>query len=123
MMMVKTELKPSSIEGLGVFALEFIPSGSVVWKLDDRFYSMVHENDLKKLPPLMQDHFERYSWPHLFKEGILCCCIDNGRFMNHSKNANTDFRDQEVGKAKKDILVGEEITCNYAEFDPHFKGF
>lgn len=123
MMMVRTELKSSSIEGIGVFALEFIPLGSVVWKLDDRFYSMVHINDLETLPPIMRDHFQKYSWPHLLRDGVLCCCIDNGRFMNHSSNANTDFRAKEIGKAKRDISPGEEITCNYSEFDSTFRGF
>ena len=39
--------------------------------------------------------------------------MDNGRFMNHWANRNTDFTDPVVGWAIRDIAEGEEITCNY----------
>ena len=48
---------------------------------------------------------------------------DNGRFMNHSLGPNTDFRIFDRGFALFDIAQGEEITCNYHEFDPTFAGF
>jgi len=40
--------------------------------------------------------------------------------MNHSLQPNTDFRDSVFGYAIRDIAAGEEITCNYAEFEPDF---
>ena len=48
---------------------------------------------------------------------------DDGKFMNHSEQPNTDFRVFDQGFALTDIAVGEEITCNYYEFDPGFRGF
>jgi SET domain-containing protein len=123
MMTVPTFLKASSIEGIGVFAVELIPSGSLVWKLDDRFYSIIAREELPNLPTIMQEHFKRFGWPHMKKVGFVCCDIDNGRFMNHSDDPNTDFRDAELAWAIKDIFPGEEITCNYRDFDPLFSGF
>lgn len=123
MMMVRSELRVSPIEGVGAFAVDFIPAGTVVWKLDERFDVLLQEKDLDTLPSLMKEHFERYSWPHMVRPGILVCDIDNGRFMNHSDDANTDFTSPEQGVAKRDIHPGEEITCNYREFDTRFKGF
>jgi SET domain-containing protein len=43
--------------------------------------------------------------------------------MNHSEAPNTDFTGFEAGYAIRDIEVGEEITCNYHEFDPTFTGW
>lgn len=122
-MMVPTELKTSQIDGVGVFALRFIPKGELIWRLDDRFYVLISGDDLNALPPLMQEHFAKYSWPHMIKKGYYCCDIDNGRFMNHSNEPNTDFRHAVDAWAIRDIDVGEEITCDYRQFDPRFAGF
>ena len=43
--------------------------------------------------------------------------------MNHNVRPNTDFRVFDKGYAIVDIAAGEEITCNYFEFDPEFRGF
>jgi SET domain-containing protein len=48
---------------------------------------------------------------------------DNGRYMNHSLAPNTDFRIFDKGYALVDIAQGDELTCNYHEFDPTFTGF
>ena len=43
--------------------------------------------------------------------------------MNHSERPNTDFTAFDAGYAICDIAAGEEITCNYHEFDPTFQGW
>jgi len=43
--------------------------------------------------------------------------------MNHSLAPNTDFHIFDKGYALVDIAQGDEITCNYHEFDPSFVGF
>lgn len=123
MMTVRTELRHSAIDGIGVFALESIPAGSIIWRLDERFYVMLNRDQFDKFPELMKEHFVKYSYPHMTKPHLLVCDIDNGRFMNHSVNPNTDFTGPEVARAVVDIQIGEEITCNYFEFDPTFVGF
>ena len=47
--------------------------------------------------------------------------VDNGRFMNHDEQPNTDFTNPTVGFATRDIAKGEELTCNYSEFAPGFE--
>ncbi len=37
MMLVRTAIRNSSIEGVGLFATSFIPNGTIIWKLDERF--------------------------------------------------------------------------------------
>jgi hypothetical protein len=71
----------------------------------------------------MQDYVARYSYPHLEIDGVRIVDCDDGKFMNHKVRPNTDFRVFDKGYAIVDIAAGEEITCNYFEFDPEFRGF
>lgn len=123
MLLIATYLAPSSIEGLGVFAGEDVPRGSLLWALNPKFDIFIHESEIAALPPHMQIFVARYSYPHLDRPGYVVVDADNGRFMNHSLTPNTDFRVFDKGYALVDIVQGDEITCNYHEFDPGFVGF
>jgi uncharacterized protein len=120
MMIVPTYVGPSQIEGVGIFAAEDIPAGTPIWILDDSLDLLLTAEQLAKLPPLQRNFIERYGYPHMSRDGLTVLEFDNGRFMNHSDEPNTDFRDPETGWAIREIAAGEEITCSYAEFDPTF---
>jgi len=123
MMLVRTFVASSEIQGLGVFAGEFIPVGSQLWMLNPKFDIFVHVHEIAMLPAHMQDYVTRYSYPHLEISGVQVLDCDDGKFMNHSECPNTDFRVFDRGYALVDISPGDEITCNYLEFDPAFRGF
>lgn len=123
MMMIKTFVAPSEIQGLGVFAGEFVPEGGELWVLNPKFDVLIHPGEIEDFPSHMRDYVERYSYPHLELAGVRVIDCDDGKFMNHSERSNTDFRLFDRGYALVDIAVGDEITCNYFEFDPAFKGF
>ncbi|MCB1442969.1 MAG: SET domain-containing protein-lysine N-methyltransferase [Methyloceanibacter sp.] len=123
MLLISTYVAPSGIEGLGVFADDFISAGSLIWRLDAKFDILVPDTELPTLPPHMQMYLKRYSFPHLELPGYRVIDVDNGKYMNHSLTPNTDFRIFDRGYALMDIARGEEITCNYHEFDPGFAGF
>ena len=123
MLTVSSYVAPSAIDGLGVFAGEFIPGGSLLWNLNPKFDIFIYQGETEGLPPHVQDFITRYSYPHLEMPGVLVVDSDNGRFMNHSLKPNTDFRVFDKGYALADIAQGEELTCNYYEFDPRFAGF
>lgn len=123
MMLVRTHLSNSSIEGVGIYASEPIKAGEVIWRIEPKFDVFFTQNDIEKLPQHMQDFIARYSYPHMTKPGIWVLELDNGRFMNHSDSPNTDFTEFEKGYAIRDIAAGEEITCNYYEFDTTFQGW
>jgi SET domain-containing protein len=123
MMLVRTFVASSAIQGLGVFAGEFIPAGRQLWMLNPKFDIFVHVHEIAMLPAHMQDYVARYSYPHLEISGVRILDCDDGKFMNHSEQPNTDFRVFDKGFAIADIAVGKEITCNYSEFDPAFTGF
>ena len=70
----------------------------------------------------MREYLAHYAYPHLELPGVMILDSDNGKFMNHSLSPNTDFRVFDKGYALVDIAAGDEITCNYFEFDPRFTG-
>lgn len=123
MLTVSTYVAPSAIEGLGVFAGEFIERGRLMWSLNPKFDIFIYREEIEGLTPHMQDFIARYSYPHLEMPGVAVVDSDNGRFMNHTLTPNTDFRIFDKGYALVDIAQGDEITCNYHEFDPTFAGF
>jgi uncharacterized protein len=94
-----------------------------MWSLNPKFDIFVHPSEIDSLPTHMQDFVARYTYPHLEMPGVIVLDSDNGRFMNHSLTPNTDFRIFDKGYALVDIAQGEELTCNYHEFDPGFTGF
>jgi SET domain-containing protein len=123
MLLVSTYVAQSSIQGLGVFASEPISRGQLFWGLNPKFDIFVDEREIELYPPHMRDYISRYSYPHLEIAGVVVLDSDNGKYMNHSLTPNTDFRVFDKGYALTDIAAGEEITCNYYEFDPGFVGF
>jgi SET domain-containing protein len=123
MLLISTYVAQSPIEGLGVFADEHVPCGSLIWSFDPKFDILVNEMELGSLPPHVQSFIARYSYPHLDMAGHRVIDVDNGKYMNHSLTPNTDFRIFDKGYALVDIAPGDEITCNYHEFDPGFVGF
>jgi hypothetical protein len=120
MLLVKTYVAPSGIEGVGVFAGEPIAKGQSIWRFDPRFDRTLTIEELELLPEGVRAFLEKYSYPHHAEEGVVILELDNGRFMNHSTEPNTDFSQMDFGYALRDIKAGEELTCDYVEFDPTF---
>jgi SET domain-containing protein len=117
MMIVPTYVGPSPIEGVGVFAAAPIKAGDTIWVLEEKLDLLLSVDELQALPELQRQFIERYGYRHMTKPDVIVLEFDNGRFMNHSEAPNTDFTSPELGWAIRDIAEGEEIICNYAEFD------
>lgn len=120
MMIVPTYVGPSGIEGVGIFAAAPITAGTAIWQLSDDLDLLLTREQLAQLPPLQREFIERYGYPHMSEPQLTVLEFDNGRFMNHSDAPNTDFTRPDVGYAIRDIAAGEELTCDYSEFDPTF---
>ncbi|MCP5432366.1 MAG: SET domain-containing protein-lysine N-methyltransferase [Alphaproteobacteria bacterium] len=120
MMLVPTYVAKSGIEGVGIFAAAPIAKGAPIWQFDAEFDRVLPKAALDAYPDHVRDFITRYSYRHHDDESLIVLEMDNGRFMNHSEAPNTDFTPQTVAYALRDIAPGEEITCNYCEFDPTF---
>ena len=121
MMLIPTYVAPSRIEGVGVFAAEDIPAGSMIWRLDPRLDRLLSEQEIALLPPVHQAFVERYGYPSPHDRSLTIVELDNGRFMNHSTTPNTRFSDPDEGFTRIPIPAHQELTCDYSEFDPSFR--
>ena len=118
MLKVKTKVLPSKIEGLGLFADQFIPKGTVIWEYDPAFDERIHKEVLNNVPEAYKDFFTTYA----YREGDeYILCVDNARFINHSIDANVIDTIKTKTIAARDIAAGEEITSDYSSFDDDSK--
>jgi uncharacterized protein len=114
---VATYLRNSRIHGVGVFAADFIPAGTVIWDFTPGVDWRLAPRELEAFPEPFQTHLRRYAY--LDESGDYILCGDNARFMNHSPLPNCDDRGS-VTTASRDIQPGEELTCDYRTFDLEF---
>ena len=114
MMMVETELRPSPIHGLGVFLLEPVRRGSLIWRFDTRIDRVYATEEIQSLPPHVQTFLRVYS-PWHEETGLFVLCGDNGRFFNHANQPTTVSNAISFGedRAARDLDVGEELTSDY----------
>jgi SET domain-containing protein len=123
MFTVKTKLGKSKIEGTGVFAEEFVPKGTLIWKYQEGFDSTTSDEQFEKLPKLAQDYLLHYGYYNK-AEGGYVLCGDDARFTNHSSTPKMQALNKTDSIAIEDINIGEEITEDYNYFDEqaHLKG-
>lgn len=125
-----TEVKPSPIQGLGLFAKEFIPKGTIWWAASEPGdVLLVHREQYSKLDGSVESSlissFKHailiYSY-YVRRYDALVLCLDNARFVNHSFTPNSGAG---IGPnfhplssiALRDIEPGEEILEDYTAYD------
>jgi len=114
MLLVKTYIDKSTIHGIGLFAEEFIPKDTLVWKMSD-LDLMLEKEKFKFLPETAQEYLRKHGdWDKELRK--ITMSFDNDKFMNHSFTPNIRYDSQKTF-AKRDIQIGEEMTINYYEFD------
>ena len=114
---VKTYIANSEIQGIGLFAGEFIPKGTVIWELEQPFDKIWYKNAIQDVNEVAKEYLKKYSYCDKNK----CCFMGDGaKYSNHANDANTTstFYTQ---IANRDIQEGEEITTNYNEIDSEFR--
>jgi len=123
MLLVKTSVKPSMIEGMGLFAGQKIPKGTITWRFNPRFDLVFDKTELENMPEIQRSLIHSHAY---FSKEIkkYIYCADDARFINHSVNNNVDCVGSQTGVegydvANKDIEIGEEITMNYRQFDAY----
>lgn len=124
MLLVKTFLGNSEIDGFGLFADQFIPAGTVVWRFVLGVDSVVDPELVDTLSPVPREFFQKYAYLDL-RVGKYVICGDDARFVNHSTTPNLLDRyppgePYGLDIAVTDINPGEELTSDYSTFDKEF---
>lgn len=120
MLTVKAKSGPSKIEGTGLFADQFIPKGTVVWKFLAGFDRVFPADYPESLPEPLKSWFKSAA---SFDDGLWTLAGDHAVLMNHSDEANVRLREGATNKGEADIVAardirkGEELTVRYWEFD------
>lgn len=123
MLYVKTTVGPSLIQGLGLFAVEPIASGTLIFRWNDTFGWSCSEAEHAVLPAEAKAFLWRYGWRGV--KGRWLLDVDDSRFVNHSLTPNMLVtRDDGItSRAARDIAAGEELTEDYSTFDPDFDAY
>jgi len=113
---------------MGLFADEFIPKGTCIWRFKKGFDLKVAENYPETLQEPAKSFFMKYAYQNPQTLHYVLCG-DDARFFNHSDTPNThcvaDPEDEETADvASRDIHPDEELTTDYKNFDTDpFHGF
>lgn len=120
MLTIKTEVRPSPLHGLGLFAAEAVRAGQVVWRFTPGFDLDCDPAELDRLSEPQRERLLHYGYvDDLLNRYVLCC--DDYRFVNHSHTPNvasdrsTDRHG--IDAALRAIAAGEEITIDYRSFE------
>lgn len=114
MFRVPTYLSRSQIHGIGVFTPFPIPAGTVIWEFDPEVDWRLTAEDFERFPERYREKLRSYCY--LDESGAYILCGDNARYMNHSDEPSCDDSGMWT-VARREIAVGEELTCDYRTFD------
>ena len=118
MLLVSASVRPSPIHGLGCFTNERIARGQLVWQYDPRLDRRIPAAEVAALPPPAQEFLRMYGYLELCDgQPVVTLCGDHAKHMNHAAAANLLSVSSQTDTALRDIEAGEELTCNYYEFD------
>jgi SET domain-containing protein len=121
MFLFKTEVKVATNPkmGLGLFATEFIPKDSIVWKFEEGVDIKISIDKVQQMSNAQQEYFNKYAW---IENNYYYSSCDLTNFLNHSYTPNLN-NTKDVTIALKNIEPGEELFTNYAEFDDCFDDY
>lgn len=117
MLLIKTLVKPSQIGGLGLFADDYAPKGTRIWKNGEDTELVISKVEFEFRSDYMKEFITHYGYFD-FRENKWKLPLDNSRFMNHSDKPNLGQDDNGNNFALEDIFPGDELTCDYREFEP-----
>ena len=119
MMLIQTRGAPSRIHGMGLFAVEFVPCGAPVWRFQADFDHDFSPEEFAALPRLAREHTRWFCFVSR-ETGHVILSGDHACFINHSLTPNSGASPNSVPvvtMALRDIVAGDEITCNYFDYD------
>jgi len=111
-------LKPSPIEGIGVFAIRDIPKGCrTIFSAGIGEWIKISFEEVEQLPPHSRNLVETYCLydeENYFVPDYGFKLMDMVLYLNHSADCNViSVNDGEYFEALRDIKTGEELLVNY----------
>ena len=121
MLTILASAKPSPIHGVGLFAEEFIPKGTITWRFDPVWDIVFPKDEVEKMPESQRRLIKFFAYFSSARQAYIYS-IDDSRFLNHSTHPNHDILPvpDEVelcNVSNRDIQIGEELTVDYRSFD------
>jgi len=114
-LLVNATAGPSPIHGTGLFAREALPAGTLVWALKPGFDVVLTRSQLDEISPVAGEQIRRFLYVDI-ETSAYVLCSDDAKYMNHSDTPNTRTL-QDQTWTTRDVAAGEELTCDYREFD------
>ena len=121
MILVHSKLGKSSKHGIGLFADQFIPKDTVTWQYHPFYDSSFTDEEVNQMSESARKQFLHYAYfDKELNKHVLC--LDDQRFINHSavkediNIASSPHQDVAI----RDIQKGEELFCDYDDFDDSY---
>ncbi|MBI5371538.1 MAG: SET domain-containing protein [Sphingobacteriales bacterium] len=113
-------LKPSTVHGIGVFALRDIPRGCrTIFSRNTGEWIPVPVTDIEQLPAHSRNLVETYCLydeTHYYVPDYGFKIMDLVNYLNHSSSPNVvSVNDGLFFEALRDISAGEELLVDYGE--------
>jgi SET domain-containing protein len=105
--------------GLGLFAKEFIPKASMVWKFIEGVDIKLSIDQFNALNDAQREYFNKYGWIEKGEEDFYYSSCDLTNFMNHSYDPNVGSEGN-FSVSLRDIQLGDELFIDYSEFCANF---
>lgn len=109
----KVSNKFSKTAGRGLFAIETITKGEIITDFTNGLGEYVDSNKADQLFKEGQDHMIQVD-DDLFFAAVKKSDFEDADYINHSCNPNCGIEGKLKIVAMRDIIVGEEITIDYA---------
>jgi SET domain-containing protein len=109
----KIELRPSRIEGKGLFAKEPISKGEQLIRSGDDEYVIMTDEEFQAFTETVSSYDAVALGDGRQRVSTVSREQDPSNYGNHSCDPNAEMNDEGL-VASRDIKAGEEITCDYA---------
>lgn len=113
--LIKIRTGKSRIHGTGLFTVQDLAKGQTVWVHKPGFDLVFSYDRIKKAPRKVQEYMDWFAYNDGKK---FYLDSDSFKYINHSETPNLHSKSK-LGPvvALRDIKAGEELTCDYREFD------
>jgi SET domain-containing protein len=114
---VVTRLKPSKLHGVGVFAIQRIRRGTLLFDSSEEMI-WINEAELNDLPNEVRKLYDDFA---IIKDGQYGCPVNFNKltmawYLNDSDNPNILVDGDYNMWAARDIAEGEELTIDSSKF-------